>query len=113
MITPSGPDGSSASGEPSRVLGATGSVSADLTHRALVNGVRAALLQEDLLDRRWARRRDQLLTITGLIAVGASVVIGSPELAGAGLLPAAPRATRWVLDLGAARRSGSNVQHPR
>ena len=68
------------------------------------DNLRTALMREDLLDRRWTRRRDQLLPLAGLIAVVASRLTGKPELAGAGLLPAAPRATRWLVDVAPNRR---------
>ena len=60
--------------------------------------IRVALMREDVLDRRWIRRRDQLLTGAALVGVGLGALLGSPELASAGLLPAAPRVTHWLLE---------------
>lgn len=56
------------------------------------------LRHEDIYDRRWARHRDQVLTIVGIVGVLMAAVLGMPALCLAGALPAGPRAARWFID---------------
>lgn len=55
-----------------------------------------ALLREDIYDRRWARRRDQLLTALAIVGVLLAVVLHTPALA-AVVLSTTPRALKWRL----------------
>jgi hypothetical protein len=56
------------------------------------------LRREELFDRRWARHRDQILTVTGIVGVALAAVLGIPALGLVGALPAGPRAAKWVLE---------------
>ena len=56
------------------------------------------LRHEDIYDRRWARHRDQMLTITGIVGVVLAAVLSIPALVLVGALPAGPRAAKWFFD---------------
>jgi hypothetical protein len=90
--------------KPARRFATTISVESGHELRAEKRRIHTALLQEDLLDRRWARHRDQLLTVSAILAAAASVALGRPELAGAALLAGAPRVAELLIDA-ALRRS--------
>jgi hypothetical protein len=56
-----------------------------------------SLLREDVYDRRWARHRDQLLTLVGIAAPLGGLMFSVPSLAALALLPVGPRAVAWLI----------------
>ena len=63
-----------------------------------VADVELHLRHEDIYDRRWARHRDQILTVSGIVGVVLAAVLSMPALGLVGALPAGPRAAKWVID---------------
>jgi hypothetical protein len=64
--------------------------------RRLRNDPELQLRFEEVYDRRWARHRDQLLTVIGISAAIAGIACGVPALTPLALLPAGPRAVQWI-----------------